>query len=82
MFKAVTNPERARLVARALVERADIEQIFTDIAYWNDNVRKPREAPIDPDPGGILRRLADGLDRMLADECSQARKAGADDARG
>jgi hypothetical protein len=60
--------ERARIVGNARNTRAEIEQLFTDCAYWNEHVRKPDEAPIDCDPDGTLRRLADGLDRMLADD--------------
>lgn len=63
---------RARLVERARVLRGEIEQTFTDCAYWNDNVRKADEAPIDPDPDGRLRRMADGLDRMLEDEAQRS----------
>lgn len=60
--------QRARLVERARVLRGEIEQVFTDVAHWNDEVRKADEAPIDPDPDGRLRRMADGLDRLLEDE--------------
>lgn len=63
-------PDRQRIIARAVVQRAEIEQIFTDIASWNDNstARQQGAEAIDPDPDGSLRRLADGLDRMLAAE--------------
>lgn len=59
---------RERLIRRTIRLRADIEQIFTDCASWNDNARKPHETPIDPDPDGKLRRVADGLDRTLVME--------------
>lgn len=62
---------RQRLTERAMKLRADIEQIFIDCASWNDNARKPGEALIDPDPDGKLRRMADGLDRMLSAEASR-----------
>jgi hypothetical protein len=59
---------RARIIDRALGLRGEIEQVFTDCAAWNDNVRQGDEEPIDPDPDGRLRRMADSLDRMLEDE--------------
>lgn len=62
------DPERQRIVARAMTLRADIEQIFIDCASWNDNARKPDEETIDCDPDGKLRRIADGLDLFLVTE--------------
>ncbi len=61
---------RALMVANARGLRAEIQQIFTDIASWNDNSRARKEgaAAIDPDPDGQLRRMADGLDKFLAAE--------------
>lgn len=59
---------RRRLLDRAIKLRCQIEQIFLDCAYWNDNVRKDEEGRIDCDPDGQLRRIADGLDTMLAHE--------------
>lgn len=62
--------ERQLIIDRARRLRHDIEQIFTDCASWNDNSvsRRNGAASIDPDPDGQLRRMADGLDRMLAAE--------------
>lgn len=62
------NVERMRLLARSLTLRADIQQHFDDVTHWNDHGRSPDEAAIDPDPDGQLRRMADGLDRMLTAE--------------
>lgn len=62
------NLTRAQIVANARVLRAEIEQIFIDLSHWNDSVRKPGEEPVDPDPDGKLRRIADVIDRMLANE--------------
>ena len=59
---------RASLINKARRLRAEIEQIFSDTGYWNANVRKPHEAPIDPDPDGTMRKLADRLDRMLSSD--------------
>ena len=56
----------AHYIARTKKLRAEIEQLFTDAASWNDNVRKADEEPIDPDPHGELRRIADSIDRWLA----------------
>lgn len=63
--------ERDRIVGNAKRTRAKIEELFVDAAYWNEHVRQPTEEPIDPDPDGVLRRLADGLDRMLADDTGE-----------
>lgn len=59
---------RRRMLARAMRIRVEIEQIFTDCASWNDNARKPEDEPINCDEDGTLRRMADGLDRMLESE--------------
>lgn len=66
--------ERDRIIRRAKRLRADIEQIFTDCASWNDysTARKNGAEAINCDPGGELRRLADGLDRMLAEEAKRS----------
>ena len=37
--------------------RDEIRQIFTDTAHWNENVRKPHEAIIDPDPDGMMAKI-------------------------
>lgn len=60
--------ERQQFVNRAKTILAEIEQIFIDIEYWNDNVRKPHEEPIDPDPDGMLGRLSDGLRKFIDHE--------------
>ena len=59
---------RQQIINRALKLRVAIQQIFTDCASWNDNARKASEEPIDPDPDGQLRRIADGLDASLTAE--------------
>jgi hypothetical protein len=45
--------------------RDEVRQMFVDAASWNENARKPDEAPIDPDPYGDLKRLLDELNRAL-----------------
>lgn len=62
------NAERRRLIARAVRLRAEIQQTFTDAASWNDNVRKPDEEPINPDPFGEMRRLLAAIDTMLEND--------------
>jgi hypothetical protein len=59
---------REQIVADARRQRDEIAQIFTDVASWNQNVRKADEAEIDPDPDGLLKELKEGLDRFLAAE--------------
>jgi hypothetical protein len=54
------------LFLRGLHQRLEIDQYFRDAAHWNDSVRKPHEAPIDPDPVGEMAHLAEALDRYLA----------------
>jgi hypothetical protein len=63
-----TRQERARIIANARQTRQEIEEIFVDCDHWNTHVRKPNEMPIDCDPDGELRRLADGLDTFIAIE--------------
>jgi hypothetical protein len=55
-----------RIIANARTLRANVEQILTDCAWWNENARRPTEAPIDPDPDGELHRMRDRLDVWLA----------------
>lgn len=61
--------DRASISARALKLRADIQQTFDDAAQWNHT--HPQERPIDPDPDGLLARIRDSLDRMLAAEAAR-----------
>ena len=65
------DTQRAGIIARARRLRVEIEQNFTDGASWNENARKPGEAPIDPDPHGEMRRLANALDEMLANDTGE-----------
>jgi hypothetical protein len=55
-LERATMTERERLFARARRTKAEIEQIFTDCALWNEHstARKNGAAPIDPDPDGSL----------------------------
>ncbi|MGE0363026.1 MAG: hypothetical protein AB7R67_20095 [Vicinamibacterales bacterium] len=58
--------ERHEILAEARRIRAEIEQIFIDAEHWNRI--HPSEEPIHPDPDGRLRRLAKGIDQMLASD--------------
>ena len=58
--------QRGMILANFRRMRADIEQIFLDINHWNR--RHPDEDPIDPDPDGTLRQLADEIDALLLAE--------------
>ena len=60
--------ERAAIIARARNTRAEIAQIFADADHWNRLHVPWKGKPIDPDPDGQLKRIADGLDRMLEAE--------------
>jgi hypothetical protein len=62
------DAQRRALLARARRIRADVQAIFDDAAYWNEHVRPPGEAPIDPDPEGDMRLILDGIDRMLTND--------------
>lgn len=59
---------RAQIVERGRKLRAEIAQAFADAEHWNRVHAHSGVPPIDPDPDGQLRRIADGLDRMLAAE--------------
>lgn len=62
------NAERTRIIARFRRLKAEIEQGFIDCEVWNDTVRKPNEAPMNFDPFGEMRRMADAIDEMLAND--------------
>lgn len=67
----LTNSEmktRLQIVNEAKRIRAECVQIFNDAEYWNNTVRKPGMAPIDPDPDGQLARTIRGIDAMLENE--------------
>lgn len=57
---------RAQLVARMRKLRQDIDDIFSDAEHWNRI--HPNEEPIDPDPDGLMGKIAAALDTALADE--------------
>jgi len=59
---------RNAIISEARRIRAEIEQIFTDCAHWNDSVRKPEEPEIDTDPDGTMMRVGLSIDSMLVSE--------------
>jgi hypothetical protein len=71
-LRPANNPseriERQKLLDRVIRLRRDIELEFSTAAHWNEHVRKPDEAPIDPDPGGRLRQVCDDIDSLLKKE--------------
>lgn len=48
--------------------RRDVQLDINSIESWNENVRKPDEEPIDPDPFGDLRRLIACIDNVLEND--------------
>ena len=56
---------RTRRIERAVKMRHDIDVELNTIAYWNEHVRKPDEAVIDPDPDGSYSRMAAYLDSLI-----------------
>ena len=62
------SSQRSDLIQRVMTLKDEIDQIFIDTEYWNDNVRMADEESIDPDPDGILRMLREGLIKCLKNE--------------
>lgn len=56
---------RNAIVARMKRTRAEIHQLFDDVAYWNTHTRKPDEALMDPDSDGRLQRILRWLDAQI-----------------
>lgn len=79
VVKSLGDDSRAAIVARARKLRGEIAQTFADAEHWN-RVNVPWKGPaIDPDPDGQLKRIADGIDRMLATEARRLMPVGAGD---
>lgn len=62
------NSERPLITYRAKALREEIQQYFLDVEYWNNNVRKEHEAPIDPDPDGKLVGMLKAIEIGLRKE--------------
>jgi hypothetical protein len=68
IVKAISSDSREAIIRRARDMREKIEQIFADAEHWN-RVNVPwKGLPINPDLDGQLRRIADSIDKMLANE--------------
>ena len=48
-------------------QRAEISQYLRDVNYWN-TTRGVSDGMIDPDPDGLMERLAHSLDEMIEAE--------------
>lgn len=57
--------ERERILAEAKRIKREIEIDLNTIAYWNAHVRRPDEAPIEPDPNGTMRSCLAYCDGIL-----------------
>jgi len=66
----MTKPEAEwrSILDRAAKLRAEIEKLFADIVAWNDHRLKDWQSEIDPDPDGNLKRIADSLERLVAQD--------------
>jgi len=63
MMKIVKT--RTQIIRESKRIYEEIIQIFNDAEYWNNNVRKPDEQMIDPDPGRTLIKMKKGLREFL-----------------
>lgn len=68
IVKSLGENSRAVIVARARKLRGEIAQMFADAEHWNRVNVLWKGPAIDPDPDGQIKRIADGIDRMLAKE--------------
>lgn len=57
---------RAEVIADARAMLDEIELHFSSVAHWNRT--HPDERPIDPDPDGQLRRVAENISHMLVND--------------
>jgi hypothetical protein len=73
------NTERHELITRMLDLRRESQQILTDAAHWNSSVRKPDEAPIDPDPDCDLANIILAVENAVAKELLCVHVIGPDD---
>lgn len=58
------DAERRRILKNASENIDEIEQLLADVAHWNRT--HPDQEPINIDPDGKLRQMADALRDMLA----------------
>lgn len=64
------DAQRERIISAARRQLEDIRQYFAEVASWNENsdARKAGCDPIDPDPTGVMARMATALEEMLAND--------------
>lgn len=64
---------RQQLVMRARKQLHEAEQLFTDVASWNDHsqARKEGADPIDPDPDGTMGKIRAALRVLIARESAR-----------
>lgn len=70
---------RHEIIDDAIKLRENILQIERDEAHWNDNVRKPDEAPINSDPAGEQKGWVKSIEKMLSTELLAVVVEGTDD---
>ena len=63
--------KRKSILGRMKRLRDEIELDLNTAAHWNECIRKPNEALIDYDPDGKLRRIMEGIDRVLGGDKGQ-----------
>lgn len=56
---------RVELIQRAIRLRQDIELDINTVRYWNEHVRRPGEAEIDPDPHGEYAEMLRYLTKLI-----------------
>jgi uncharacterized protein YktB (UPF0637 family) len=59
---------RTEIINEALRIRRETKQIITDTQHWNDHVRKPEMARIDPDPTGQLVKIISAVENGMKGE--------------
>jgi hypothetical protein len=65
--------ERQRLINQMAQIINDIDQMFCDAAFWNNETRPrlyPNNAPVDPDPDGFMARVRAGYVKSLEREAT------------
>src|SRR5689334_255411 len=73
MNKTQCDPERQRLINQMAQIINDIDQMFCDAAFWNNETRSrlyPNDPPVNPDPDGFMARVRAGYMKSLEHEAS------------
>ncbi len=56
---------RQAIIEKIRGNREEIRLHFNSVAYWNENVRKPDEPEIDPDPDGTMKDIDRAYTELL-----------------